>query len=120
MDSLATRLEQGYERLFRWVQSQSRELAVSTEQQTTFATAFRLLQHMPVYYNHCCQEISQTRRLLLIRRFLEALTHGGPNGNPRPIEMHAHDPLRYVSDMLAWTHQAVASETDFFATVHRE
>ncbi len=24
---------------------------------------------------------------------------------PRPIEMHAHDPRRFVSDMLAWVHQ---------------
>lgn len=24
---------------------------------------------------------------------------------PRPIEMHAHDPRRYVGDMLAWVHQ---------------
>jgi len=25
---------------------------------------------------------------------------------PRPIEMHAHDPRRFISDMLAWVHQA--------------
>lgn len=24
---------------------------------------------------------------------------------PKPIEMHAHDPLRYCGDMLAWLHQ---------------
>ena len=29
---------------------------------------------------------------------------GGPGGMPRPIEMHAHDPRRFVSDMLAWVH----------------
>ena len=27
--------------------------------------------------------------------------------------MHAHEPLRYVGDMLAWTHQCIASERDF-------
>jgi len=32
---------------------------------------------------------------------------------PRPIEIHAHDPMRYVGDMLAWIHQAVASESEF-------
>ena len=31
---------------------------------------------------------------------------------PRPIEIHAHDPLRYVGDMLAWIHQSVASESE--------
>ena len=23
-------------------------------------------------------------------------------GKPKPIELHAHDPIRYVGDMLAW------------------
>lgn len=36
----------------------------------------------------------------------------GPGGTPRPIELHSHDPLRYVGDMLAWLHQATASEKE--------
>lgn len=31
--------------------------------------------------------------------------------------MHAHDPIRYVSDMFAWIHQAIASERDFLLTI---
>lgn len=45
--------------------------------------------------------------------FLAALTRGGPGGMPRPIELHAHDPLRYVGDMLAWVHQTIAAEREF-------
>jgi hypothetical protein len=26
--------------------------------------------------------------------------------------MHSHDPIRYVSDMLAWLHQCVAAEQE--------
>lgn len=37
----------------------------------------------------------------------------GAGGSLRPIEMQAHDPVRYVGDMLAWTHQAIASEREF-------
>lgn len=59
----------------------------------------------------------QTRSKALISSFLVALTVGGPNGTPRPIEMHAHDPQRYVGDMLAWIHQAVASEYEFMNRV---
>lgn len=44
---------------------------------------------------------------------MDALTRGGPNGLPRPIEIHAHDPLRYVGDMLAWVHQSIAGEREF-------
>ncbi len=43
---------------------------------------------------------------IYVRSFIGALTRGGPGGMPRPIEMHAHDPRRFVSDMLAWVHQA--------------
>lgn len=49
----------------------------------------------------------------MLNSFSTALTRGGPHGLPRPIEIHAHDPLRYVGDMLAWVHQAVAEETEF-------
>ena len=31
--------------------------------------------------------------------------------------MHAHDAVRYVGDMLAWMHQAVASEEEFLESV---
>lgn len=51
---------------------------------------------------------------MLVRRFIVALTRGGPNGIPRPIELHAHDPVRYCGDMLAWVHQAIATESEFF------
>ena len=47
-----------------------------------------------------------------MRGFIDALTRGGPGGNPRPIELHSHDPLRYLGDMLAWIHQAIASEKE--------
>ncbi|KAF6755603.1 oligomeric Golgi complex subunit 6, partial [Ephemerocybe angulata] len=41
----------------------------------------------------------------------------GPGGLPRPIELHAHDPIRYVGDMLAWVHQSIAAEREFLGAV---
>ena len=52
-----------------------------------------------------------------MRRFIAALTRGGPGGMPRPMEVHAHDPLRYLGDMLAWVHQSLASERDLFVAL---
>lgn len=57
--------------------------------------------------------LSQTRQATLLNSFTIALTRGGHGGLPRPIELHAHDPLRYVGDMLAWVHQAIAAEREF-------
>lgn len=59
------------------------------------------------------KSLSQTRQATLLTTFLDALTRGGPSGLPRPIEIHAHDPTRYVGDMLGWVHQAVAGEHEF-------
>ncbi|WFD31153.1 Golgi transport complex subunit 6 [Malassezia sp. CBS 17886] len=51
--------------------------------------------------------------------FKRALTHGGgpPSFLPRPIEMHAHDTVRYVSDILAWMHQTLAKERELLVAV---
>lgn len=69
--------------------------------------------------------LTSTRQSFLLQSFIEALTRGGPNGLPRPIELHAHDPTRYVGDMLAWVHQATAGEREFLdslfdVTSHRQ
>ncbi|KAJ1719367.1 Golgi transport complex subunit 6 [Coemansia biformis] len=57
------------------------------------------------------------RRESVARAFVGALVRGGPGGTPRPIEAHAADPQRYVGDMLAWAHQACASERELLDTL---
>uniref|UniRef100_A0A2K6FKC7 Conserved oligomeric Golgi complex subunit 6 n=1 Tax=Propithecus coquereli TaxID=379532 RepID=A0A2K6FKC7_PROCO len=74
--------------------------------------AMEALQDRPVLYKYTLDEFGTARRSTVVRGFIDALTRGGPGGTPRPIEMHSHDPLRYVGDMLAWLHQATASEKE--------
>lgn len=50
------------------------------------------------------------RRGVVESEFINALTRGGPSGNPAPIEMRAHDPQIYVTDMLAWLNKAIPVE----------
>jgi hypothetical protein len=57
--------------------------------------------------------LSEARQATLLSAFVTALTRGGPSGFPRPIELHAHDPIRYLGDILAWVHQAIAAEREF-------
>ena len=68
-------------------------------------------------HREALQYLSQTRQATLLAAFMDALTRGGPGGLPRPIELHAHDPLRYVGDMLAWVHQAIAAEREFLESL---
>lgn len=74
-----------------------------------------ITSHRSDYLSQALKTLSQTRQLALLSQFLDALSRGGPSGFPRPIEIHAHDPTRYIGDMLGWIHQAVAGEHEFLS-----
>ncbi|KAL3498023.1 hypothetical protein ACH5RR_040755, partial [Cinchona calisaya] len=114
MDMMAVYQEGAYERLCRWVQTECRRLGDidNPEVSELLKTAVRCLKERPVLFKYCAEEVANMRHNALFRRFISALTRGGPGGLPRPIEVHAHDPLRYVGDMLGWLHQALASERE--------
>ena len=48
---------------------------------------------------------------------MDALTQGENTLSARAIDIQAHDPLRYLGDILAWTHQAVASEKEILTLI---
>nr|XP_045615551.1 conserved oligomeric Golgi complex subunit 6-like [Procambarus clarkii] len=108
MEQMNVCREAGLERLYRWCQSQCR----SPDPSPLLTQALAALQERPVLFNLVVEEWIVVRRGWLVRGFLDALTIGGPGGAPRPIELQAHDPLRYVGDMLAWVHQALPSERE--------
>ncbi|XP_059457372.1 conserved oligomeric Golgi complex subunit 6 isoform X2 [Corylus avellana] len=114
MDLMAVYQEGAYERLCRWVQAECRKLGDTDNPEVgeLLKTAVCCLRERPVLFKYCAEEVANMRHNALFRRFISALTRGGPGGLPRPIEVHAHDPLRYVGDMLGWLHQALASERE--------
>ncbi|KAL4424572.1 hypothetical protein ABPG77_009156 [Micractinium sp. CCAP 211/92] len=109
MDTMGSLQENAYERLCRWVQQECRALseADAPEVNPLLQQAAAALRERPVLFKYCAEEVAQARHTALFQRFIKALTRG-----LRPIEMHAHDPRRYVSDMLAWVHAAMASEQE--------
>lgn len=107
--------ETAYEKLFRWTQQECRSFNKDfPEVNLLLKSAMKALRPRGVLYQSCIDELVQIRRQSLVRSFLEALTRGGPGGTPKPIELHAHDPLRYVGDMLAWLHQSAAGDRELF------
>ncbi|CAK5280086.1 unnamed protein product [Mycena citricolor] len=119
MASTSSYLEQGYEKLLRWCSYEFRQLGkdMQVEVGTTMREAVRRLRRRPELLNEALAILSQIRQATLMSAFLTALTRGGPSGLPRPIELHAHDPMRYVGDMLAWVHQAIAAEREFLESL---
>ncbi|KAI9065410.1 oligomeric complex COG6 [Trametes sanguinea] len=115
----AAQLEQAYDKIFRWCCFEFRQMGkdASLDVSPTMREAVKRLRERPELLMEALTYLSQTRQATLLSSFMDALTRGGPGGLPRPIELHAHDPLRYVGDMLAWVHQAIAAEHEFLESL---
>ncbi|XP_061400539.1 conserved oligomeric Golgi complex subunit 6 [Musca vetustissima] len=111
MEEMTLHQEGALERLYRWTQNHCRNLE-NNEIGQLVCRAMGRLQDRPVLFKYVIDEYAIARRAVLVRLFIEALTEGGPGGNPKPIEMHAHDPKRYIGDMFAWLHQSIPTEKD--------
>ncbi|KAF7799585.1 hypothetical protein EIP86_010822 [Pleurotus ostreatoroseus] len=115
MSTTSGYLEQAYDKIFRWCAFEFRQMGRETQAEvdSVMREAVRRLRARPELLTDALTTLSQTRQATLLSAFTTALTRGGPGGLPRPIELHAHDPLRYAGDMLAWVHQAIAAEREF-------
>lgn len=104
--------EAALERLYRWTQNQCRHIE-NEHLAPLLIKAMGKLQERPVLFKYILDEYCTARRSVLAGSFIDALTLGkNVAGAPNPIEMHAHDPKRYVGDILAWFHQAIPIEKE--------
>ncbi|VDM18571.1 unnamed protein product [Hydatigera taeniaeformis] len=79
------------------------------------------------FIRYILDEYANARRQLIVGAFLRALMVGWNSGgnvesiiSTKPIELQSHDPVRYAGDMLAWSHQAVASEKEYLLSLTSE
>ncbi|WVO24355.1 uncharacterized protein IAS62_005720 [Cryptococcus decagattii] len=115
MSVTSEQLELGYTKIHRYCQFEFRQFTRETQLEVTpvMRQAIHRLRDRPALLADAIQTLTSTRQSSILQQFLDALTRGGPGGLPRPIEIHAHDPTRYVGDMLAWVHQTTATEHEF-------
>jgi conserved oligomeric Golgi complex subunit 6 len=142
LDLLSHHQDIGYQKLFEWVKLRC---DTSTSGSSSFSngdpaaddlmlqTALSYLREIPSYFLQCQELVISSRRTLIVQRFVLAVTQGqqqqasssvsgsGERGaghsSSRGFEMHSYDPVRFVGDMLAWTHQAIASEEEFLRAI---
>uniref|UniRef100_A0A915PP02 Conserved oligomeric Golgi complex subunit 6 n=1 Tax=Setaria digitata TaxID=48799 RepID=A0A915PP02_9BILA len=117
MEEMASKLEEAYEVLYRSVQRmvlwECRLLNVEfLELKGVLVQSIAALQDREVLFKYALDEYTTARRNHVVRAYIDALTRGGAGGTPKPIELLSHDPLRYISDMLAWIHQTIATERE--------
>lgn len=115
MAATGAAMEAGYAKVSRWCELQFRQMTRESQLDvsSSLKAGVRRLASRPQMLKDALSVLASTRQAAILQAFLDALTRGGPNGLPRPIEIHAHDPTRYVGDMLAWVHQMTASEHEF-------
>ncbi|KAF9507141.1 hypothetical protein BS47DRAFT_1351988 [Hydnum rufescens UP504] len=115
MARTANQLDVAYAKVQRWCSYEFRQLGKDShlEVSPVMREAIRRLQKRLDILSGALSDLAAVRQTTLLTSFITALTRGGPSGLPRPIELHAHDPIRYVGDMLAWVHQAMATEREF-------
>lgn len=115
-DQSSKQLNAAFQKLFRWIQYEFKTLDLENPQiNASVRRAIRVLAERPALYTACLDSFAEARENILSDSFHSALTGASSNNTniaTKPIEFHAHDPLRYVGDMLAWVHSAAVSERE--------
>ncbi|KAI2602962.1 oligomeric Golgi complex subunit 6 [Hypoxylon fragiforme] len=117
MDQTSKYLNQAFQKLYRWVQKEFKTLNLENPQiNSSVRRAIRVLAERPSLFQNCLDYFAEAREHILSDAFYLALTgtsaSGAKDNSVKPIELVAHDTLRYIGDMLAWTHSAAVSERE--------
>ncbi|KAA8898822.1 oligomeric Golgi complex subunit 6 [Sphaerosporella brunnea] len=121
MDEMVKHLHAAFQKLFRWVQRELKTLSLENPQVNSgIRRALRVLAERPALFQNCLDFFSEARQKILLDSFYTAMT-GSTHGTAvdyqidhatKPIEVYAHDPLRYIGDMLAWLHSTAVGEQE--------
>lgn len=117
LEQSSKQLNAAFQKLYRWVQREFKTLDLENPQiSTAIRRALRVLAERPALFQNCLDFFAEARERILSDNFYAALT-GAPVDPSHPvmgkaIELSAHEPLRYVGDMLAWAHSATVSERE--------
>lgn len=117
MEQTSKNINLGFQKLYKWIQREFKTLNLENPQMnSSMRQALRVLAERPSLFQNCLDFFAEARERILSDSFYAALTGASTSGiedrSVKPIDMAAHDPLRYVGDMLAWIHSAMVSERE--------
>ncbi|MCJ1391969.1 Golgi transport complex subunit 6 [Xylographa bjoerkii] len=118
MDKSSRDLNAAFQKLYRWIQKEFRNLNLENPQMNaSIRRSLRVLAERPTLFQSCLDFFAESRERNLSDSFYAALTGTSSNSQAedlttKPIEFNAHEPLRFVGDLLAWTHSATVSERE--------
>lgn len=116
LEQSSKQLNAAFQKLYRWIQREFKTLDLENPQiNASVRRSLRVLAERPTLFQSCLDFFAEARENILSDSFYAALTGSTSdtqNLATKPIEFQAHDPLRYVGDMLAWAHSATVSERE--------
>lgn len=72
------------------------------------------------YFKEFLKKVTSIRSKSFLDRFLSQFDPNNKNSDDiKPIILSAHDPIRYISDVLASVHAAIANEADFINSLFK-
>ncbi|KAL5597055.1 hypothetical protein BROUX41_006278 [Berkeleyomyces rouxiae] len=117
MEQASKHVNMAFQKLYKWLQKEFKGLNLENPQiHPAIRKAIRVLAERPTLFQNCLDLFADARERILSDSFYVALTGmtaaGQQESISKPIELAAHDPLRYVGDMLAWAHSATVGEKE--------
>ncbi|KAF2030815.1 oligomeric Golgi complex subunit 6 [Setomelanomma holmii] len=116
LEQSSKQLNAAFQKLYRWIQREFKTLDLENPQiSASVRRSLRVLAERPTLFQSCLDSFAEARESILSDSFHAALTGSSSEAEhitTKPIEFHAHDPLRYVGDMLAWVHSTTVSERE--------
>lgn len=113
MDQMTRNLNSAYQRVYLWLQRELKFLSFETPTGNhRVRKALDVLTSRPALLQSCIDTLAESRQRTLTESFNVALTGGNGRSADKPIDLMAHDPIRYIGDMLAWLHSALVSEVE--------
>ena len=123
LDQTSKQLDAAFQKLHRWIQREFKSLDLENpHMNAAIRRALRVLAERPTLFQSCLDSFAEARERTLEESFYGALTgtlgqEHDPLERQKPIEFSAHEPLRYIGDMLAWVHSATVSEREALETL---
>ncbi|PTB66086.1 intra-golgi transport complex, subunit 6 [Trichoderma citrinoviride] len=122
IERTSVHVNMAFQKLYKWVQQEFKTLNLENPHvNPSMRQALRVLAERPSLFQNCLDLFAASRERSLSEAFHCALTGVTPQGTEdasiRPIDLTAHDPLRYVGDMFAWVHSATVGEREALETL---
>jgi len=122
LDQSTRHLTAAFQKLHRWVQREFKSLDLENLHiNAGIRRALRVLAERKAMFDSALDTFAQARQRTLSDAFYAALTGSGnrfeAQDRQKPIEFSAHEPLRYIGDMLAWVHATTVSERESLETL---